>query len=141
VKTVVRPKPTTMSAEPQDSLQRYRDRLAPLTDYARENPRSDLGVDALAKIVHFSPYHFHRVFTAVMGETAGTFVRRVRLERATQLMRAAPRRSLSAVATEAGFGSLSDFSRTFRRHYGMAPIKWDRRAPLNATDRTPGIST
>lgn len=131
----------TMSAEPPDSRQRYRDRLAPLTDYVREYPRSDLSVDALAKVVHFSPYHFHRVFTAVMGETVGTFVRRARLERATQLMRASPRRSLSATAIEAGFGSLSDFSRTFRRHYGMAPSKWDRRAPLNSPEQNPASAS
>lgn len=119
------------SPAPRDPLQRYIDRLAPLVDHVRENLRGDLSVEALAQVVHFSPYHFHRLFTAVMGETVGTFVRRVRLERAAQLMKAAPRRSLSAVAHEAGFGSLSDFSRAFRRQYGLAPSRWDRRSRLN----------
>ncbi|MEQ9398646.1 MAG: AraC family transcriptional regulator [Longimicrobiales bacterium] len=109
---------------------RYRARLAPLVDQVRQDPAAEWSVDALARAVHFSPYHFHRVFTAVMGETAGVFVRRLRLERATQLMRAAPERELGRIAVEAGFGSASDFARTFRRHYGTAPSGWDRREPL-----------
>ena len=109
---------------------RYHDRIAPVLDHVRENPGADLGVEALARLVHFSPYHFHRVFTAVVGETVGVFVRRARLERAAQLMKAMPERDLGRVARAAGFGSASDFSRTFRRHYGMAPSAWDRRSPL-----------
>lgn len=113
-----------------DSTRRYRDRLAPVVDHVRANLRSDLRVEALARVAHFSPYHFHRVFTAVMGETVATFVRRARLERAVQLMRAAPDRTLGRIALAAGFGSASDFSRSFRRHYGMPPSRWDRRSPL-----------
>lgn len=109
---------------------RYRARLAPVVDYVRENLTRDLSVEHLARVAHFSPYHFHRVFTAVMGETVGTFVRRARLERAIALMRSVPDRSLGSVALQAGFTSLSDFSRSFRRHFGCAPSTWDRRTPL-----------
>jgi len=66
----------------------------------------------------------------VFGETVGVFVRRVRLERAVSLMKASPGTSLTDVASRAGFASLSDFSRTFSRHYGIAPSRWDRRSPL-----------
>lgn len=118
--------------------QRYPGRLAPVVDHVRENPRGDLSVETLARVAHFSPYHFHRVFTAVMGETVGTFVRRVRLERATQLMRAAPDRPLGEVALDSGFGSQSDFSRTFKRHYGMAPSQWDRLRPLEFSPASDG---
>ena len=96
----------------------------------RENPAADHSVDALARRVHFSPFHFHRVFRAVTGETVGVFVRRVRLERATQLMKSSPDKDLGRIAIEAGFGSASDFARTFRRHYGMAPREWSRDGPL-----------
>lgn len=113
---------------------RYRDRLDPVLDHVRQNLREDLSVEALARVVHFSPYHFHRVFRSVMGETIGTFVRRARLERAVYLMKSAPDRSLTAVAAEAGFSSLSDFSRSFRRYYGTAPSKWDRRTRLEFAD-------
>lgn len=110
--------------------QRYLDRFAPLYDHVRRNLTGDLSVEALAEAVHFSPYHFHRLFTAVMGETVGTFVQRARLERAVHLMRTRPDRSLSDIARAVGFGSLSAFSRAFRRGYGLAPSRWDRRSRL-----------
>lgn len=113
-----------------DRLDRYRARLAPVLDHVRENLHDDLDVDSLARIVHFSPYHFHRVFRSVMGETVGVFVRRARLERAVRLMKAAPERGVGPIALDAGFRSFSDFSRTFRRHYWLAPSTWDRRSPL-----------
>ena len=109
---------------------RYRDRIAPVLDYVRGNLDRPLDVEELARVVHFSPYHFHRVFTSVMGETVGVHVRRVRLERAVQLMRGTPGDSLGRIALRAGFGSASDFSRTFRRHFGLTPSAWDRRSPL-----------
>lgn len=109
---------------------RYLGRFAPLADHVRRNLRGDLSVEALARTIHFSPFHFHRLFTAVMGETVGTFVQRARLERAVQLMRTRPNRSLSHVARVVGFGSLSAFSRAFRRAYGLPPSRWDRRSRL-----------
>jgi AraC family transcriptional regulator len=118
--------------------ERYRHRLAPVVDYVRENLDEALTVEELARVVHFSPYHFHRLYSAVMGETVGELVRRVRLERAVQIMRTVPRRPLSRVAAQAGFSSASDFSRSFRRRYGLAPSRWDRRSPLAAY---PGEST
>lgn len=51
--------------------QRYRDRFGPVLDHVRENLRGDLSVEALAEVVHLSPYQFHRVFTAVMERRWG----------------------------------------------------------------------
>jgi AraC family transcriptional regulator len=110
--------------------QRYRDRFAPLVDHVRQNPTGDLSVEALARVVSLSPFHFHRLFGAVTGERVGTFVQRVRLERAVQLMKAVPGRSLTEVAAASGFGSLAALSRAFRRAYGVAPSRWNRRSPL-----------
>lgn len=108
----------------------YAHRFAAVLDHVRTHPDGDLSLESLARLAHFSPYHFHRVFTAVVGETVAVFVRRARLERAVQLMRAAPRRALGAIALDAGFTSASDFGRAFRRHYGVAPSRWNRSGPL-----------
>jgi AraC family transcriptional regulator len=108
---------------------RYHGRLDVVIDYVREHVHEPLTVERLSALACFSPYHFQRVFTATMGETVGAFVRRARLERATQLMKASPRRRLGSIAMEAGFGSFSDFSRAFRRHFGVTPSAWDRRSP------------
>jgi AraC family transcriptional regulator len=101
-------------------------RIDRVVDYVRENLRGDLSLDALARIACFSPYHFHRLFRSLTGETLNEFVRRARVERAAAILRSVPDRSLSSVAAECGFGSLATFSRAFKERYGMPPGRWDR---------------
>lgn len=79
----------------------------------------------VAAAAGFSPFHFHRVFQALLGETLHQFVKRQRLERALQRMSHAPRRSLTEVALDCGFSSSSDFSRSFKQHFGAAPRDFD----------------
>jgi AraC family transcriptional regulator len=79
----------------------------------------------LAKLAHLSPFHFHRVFQAIVGETPSDFVRRLRLEKAIQLMAFSKRRSLTDIGLECGFTSSSDFSRSFKQRYGTSPRSFD----------------
>jgi len=51
-------------------------------------------LEEVARVAGVSPFHFHRVFRALAGETLGEFVKRLRLERALYLMSHAPRRPL-----------------------------------------------
>ncbi len=104
----------------------YRTRIDRVVDHIQRRPGSDLSLASLAKVAHFSPYHFHRLFKAHVGETLNHFVRRTRLERAAVLMRSSPGRSLSAIAEECGFGALATLSRTFKEVYGLSPSRWDR---------------
>lgn len=84
-----------------------------------------LRLEAVARAAGFSPFHFHRVFKALMGETLREFVSRQRLERALTLMSRRPARSLTEIALECGFASSSDFSRGFKQRYGVAPSRFD----------------
>jgi len=72
-----------------------------------------------------SPYHFHRAFRQVFGETPHGFLLRQRLGRAASLLR---HRDLSVtdVCLETGFESLPSFSTLFRRHFGVAPRDYRR---------------
>lgn len=109
----------------------YEQRIHRVMDHVRGNLRGDLSLDALARIAHFSPFHFHRIFRATVGETLTAFTQRARLERAAYLMKASPERRLGSIALEVGFSEQSDFSRVFRKRYGLAPSAWDRRARLD----------
>jgi AraC-like DNA-binding protein len=83
----------------------------------------------VAREACLSPYHFHRTFRQVFGETPHTFLLRQRLERAASLLR---RRDLSVteVCLETGFESLPSFSTLFRRRFGVAPRDFRRAGSL-----------
>ncbi len=64
------------------TLDSYRERLDRVLVFIRENLDEPLTIDRLAGIACLSPFHFHRIFSAFVGETVNGHVRRLRLERA-----------------------------------------------------------
>lgn len=82
-------------------------------------------LEELARAAILSPYHFHRVFQAIVGETPAEFVRRLRLEKALRLMALAKPPSLSQIAMACGFASSADFSRSFKQKFGLPPSAFD----------------
>src|SRR5260370_21937977 len=108
----------------------HEERVNRVLDYIGEHLDGELSLARLSEIGCFSPFHFHRIFQAVTGETLNNHVRRVRLERAALLMKTSPRKRITDVAIEAGFAGTAEFSRAFRNHFDRAPSSWDRRSPL-----------
>ena len=88
----------------------------------------------LARAALLSQFHFHRVFQAIIGSTPADFVQRLRLEKALGLLAHARPPSLTAIALACGFSSSSDFSRCFKRRYGVPPSSFE----LGAWRRTHG---
>jgi AraC family transcriptional regulator len=110
----------------------YVERVNRAIDHVTRHLAEPLRLDKIAKVACFSPYHFHRVFRSVMGETLHDFVSRLRLERAIFLMARAKRLRLTDIALECGFASSSDFSRAFKAMYGVSPRSFDVAAHTRA---------
>ena len=108
----------------------YHERVNRVLDYIGEHLDGELSLTRLSHVACFSPFHFHRIFQAVTGETLNSHVRRVRLERAALLMKTTPRKRITDVAIEAGFAGTAEFSRAFRNHFDRTASSWDRRSPL-----------
>jgi AraC family transcriptional regulator len=97
-------------------------------DYILAHLDQPLRLQTISRAAHLSPYHFHRIFQTVTGQTIADFVRRVRFERALVLMSRVHRPSLTSIALACGFASSSEFSRGFRKHFGSAPRSFDLEA-------------
>jgi AraC family transcriptional regulator len=88
--------------------------------YIRENTAEPLNRDVLASVAGYSIPHFHRIFTAGLGENIRDYVRRVRLERAGRKLRMGAV-DITAVALAAGYASHAAFARAFKARYGLSP--------------------
>ena len=102
------------------SLQETTDCIEDVKRYIREHIHEPLDRETLAAVAGFSIPHFHRVFTARVGESAASYVRRVRLERAARKLRMGAV-DITEVALAAGYESHAAFSKAFRQQYGMSP--------------------
>jgi AraC family transcriptional regulator len=105
----------------------YVERVNRAIDHIVRNLAQPMRLQEVSKAAGFSPFHFHRVFKSLLGETLNQFVKRLRLERALYQMSHAPTRLLTQVALDCGFASSSDFSRSFKQQYGLAPRAFDLR--------------
>jgi AraC-like DNA-binding protein len=97
-------------------------RLAAVKADISRNLGFDLTLPAVAARMKLTPRHVQRLFEHA-GSTFSGFVLDQRLARAHRLL-TDPRRTDSTIGTiafESGFGDLSYFNRTFRRHYGATP--------------------
>ncbi|MCB9933848.1 MAG: AraC family transcriptional regulator [Planctomycetes bacterium] len=97
-------------------------------DYIISHLGQRLRLEDVAHAAMLSPFHFHRVFQALMGETLADFVKRLRLERALFMMTHRRKPSLTRIALDCGFSSSSDFSRCFKQRYGTPPRDFDVKA-------------
>jgi AraC family transcriptional regulator len=102
----------------------YLARINRVIDHIDRNIGQNLGLGELARVAHFSSFHFHRIFHALVGETLNSFIQRVRLERAANQLSDNPKKSITAVALDSGFSGSASFARAFKERFGMSASEW-----------------
>ncbi|MBB5203056.1 AraC family transcriptional regulator [Inhella inkyongensis] len=104
-------------------------RLNAVLDHIDRHLHEPLDLNALAAVAHFSPFHFHRLFVAWLGESAASYLTRRRLEVAALALGSGAVRSVTEAALQVGFGSPEAFARAFKRQLGLSPSAWQRASP------------
>jgi AraC family transcriptional regulator len=102
----------------------YLARIHRVMDHIERYLDERLTLEDLARVACFSPFHFHRVFTACAGESLYRFILRLRLEKAASQLLQNPRKSITAIALDCGFGSSAAFARAFRSGFGTSASEW-----------------
>jgi AraC family transcriptional regulator len=92
--------------------------------YIEDHLDDKLQLDELSSKASFSPFHFHRIFSAIVGETVNSFIIRKRIERIAAILTVGTNETLVDLAYRYGFSSASSFSRTFRKFYSVAPSEF-----------------
>ena len=101
----------------------YEERILRAQFYLQNRLDDGVGLEELADVACLSPFHFHRIFRGMTGETVGACIRRLRLQRAATQLRTSGR-PVTDVAFDAGYESLEGFSRAFSGHFGAPPSQW-----------------
>jgi len=84
------------------------------TNYAEPHSLTSLAIEA-----GMSPFHFARVFRELVGIPPHRYLRDIRLQRASVMLRDGV--SVTSTCYDVGFSNLSHFTRSFRRRFGCAP--------------------
>lgn len=94
-----------------------------VVEYINNHLGEEIDLEKLAEISHFSPYHFHRIMKAFLGEPLGAFIVRTRIETAARLLRYSTM-PVSEIAYRIGYGSPSSLSKVFKQLYGISPNEY-----------------
>ncbi len=104
----------------------YRERINRALDYINNRLDGKILLEDVARAAFFSPYHFHRIFTGLIGETPDDYIRRLRLERSARLLHSVKELSVTDIALSCGFSTPALFSRNFKKHFGISPLEWKK---------------
>ncbi len=104
----------------------YEDRLRRVTDYIYDHLDQDIDLLHLAEIACLSPFHWHRIYRGVYGETIAATVKRLRMSRAAADL-ANTVLPVHEIAERVGYNNLQSFTRLFKAAYGMPPAQYRER--------------
>lgn len=118
-------KPSQYQSHHQPHYQsHYQARMHRVLEHIDRHLDQSLDLEVLAGVAHFSPFHFHRLFAAWMGERLGDYVRRRRLEVAAFRLFAQTGTPVLEIALSVGFGSAEAFTRAFKDRFAYTPAAW-----------------
>jgi AraC-like DNA-binding protein len=91
--------------------------------YIAQHQDEELSLRQVAGAVNTSAFYFCKMFKQTTGLTFTDYLARVRIEKVKNLL-INPHKRISEAAYEAGFQSLSQFNRVFRKIVGESPTTW-----------------
>jgi AraC family transcriptional regulator len=106
----------------------YKIRLNKVFQYIDQNLGSKLSLSIISEISHFSPFHFHRIFKLMTGETLNEFISRRRIEKsALDILH--KKSSISEISHSYGFSDNSAYTKAFKKYYGVSPTEFKKQNP------------
>lgn len=94
-----------------------------VVDYINSHLEEELSLAALADLSYISPFHFHRIFSSVIGEPVAAYITRLRLEMAAQILSDSDK-PIADIAETCGYQSLHALSKAFKKNFGVPPSQF-----------------
>ncbi|HOT76529.1 MAG TPA: AraC family transcriptional regulator [Candidatus Wallbacteria bacterium] len=101
----------------------YFEMIQRVLDYIEMNLNDKVSLERISEAACFSPYHFHRIFKAMAGESVGEYMRRRRLSEASKKLLETSERIID-IALEFQFESQESFTRAFKKVFKTTPGRY-----------------
>lgn len=104
---------------------KYSDKFQAIMEYIENNYSSDITLEKLAQMAGYSIYHFSRIFKKYNNTTFINFLNRRRIK-ASELLLIENGVTITDIAMQVGFQSLTTFNRVFKSINGCTPSEYRR---------------
>ncbi|OGO84963.1 MAG: hypothetical protein A2Y22_05685 [Clostridiales bacterium GWD2_32_59] len=92
-------------------------------EFIEENVKNDISLHDISKSAFLSPFHFHRIFSYVVGDTVMRYLNRRRLTHSLEEL-LTTNKSIIDISYEFRFESHETFLRSFKRYFGITPSSY-----------------
>ncbi|WP_175623307.1 AraC family transcriptional regulator [Chryseobacterium schmidteae] len=103
--------------------------MVKIIQYIDNNLDTELSLEIVSEIGAYSPFHFHRIFKLIMGETLQNYIFRKRIEKSAFYLSLRKSLSIKDIYLNVGFSSHSDFNKAFKKYYGRSPSEFRKITP------------
>ena len=98
-------------------------------DFINNNYNRDLSMEMLASMVYLTPDYLNRLFKKSTGKSLSQYIRQVRMEKASELLRTTNRKVID-IGASVGYANYSYFCQCFREYFGKSPEKYRQEESL-----------
>ena len=114
---------STLAQLPHSSQRNYAERFGAVFSYLDRHFAEDLTLEDVAAVAGFSKFHFSRTFKQLSGCNFYEYLCHRRIKSSESLLMK-PELSISQIALQSGFSSVSTFNRTFKKLKGCTPTQY-----------------
>lgn len=97
-----------------------------ITEYIENHYTEPLTLNALASVSHGSPYHLHRVFKRITGQTPVQYIQAKRINKAQKLLKST-HLTVTQIGRQVGIANPAYFISVFRKYTGCTPAHYRER--------------
>ncbi|MFH0879846.1 MAG: AraC family transcriptional regulator [Lentisphaerota bacterium] len=107
----------------EETIRDHQERMNRVLTHIQQHLDEPLTLDDLARVACFSPFHFHRIFAAYVGEPLNSHIRRLRLEFAAHRL-CHTHQSITDIALSAGYDTHGAFTKAFTQFFQLSPSQF-----------------